>query len=105
MDTIDARAASRGRAVPFDISKIGAPPLPSEHFEVFDVTSAPKSWAGSARHWDLRPGDRILVDWSRRPDEGRIGAVRESGGVQFQFDSDASAEIGRLVNPSILLQF
>jgi hypothetical protein len=105
MTIIDHRAKPRGRATPFDLSAIGAPAMPS-NFEAFEVRSAPESWAGSARHHDLRQGDRILVDWSRRPDMDIIGAVRVDGGARFAvFDGDQSAAIfGRLVNPSMLLR-
>jgi hypothetical protein len=55
---------------------------------------------------DLRPGDPVLVDWGRKPDNGTIGAVRgEGAGVRFiVFDGSASGQTGRLVNPPILLR-
>jgi hypothetical protein len=95
MTITDHRASSRGEATPFDLSTI----------EGYEVTSVPTELARVARRWDdLRPGDRILVDWSRRPDKGAIGAVRVPDGVRFiVFDDDAPAEIGRLVNPARLL--
>jgi hypothetical protein len=54
---------------------------------------------------DIKPGDHLLVDWSLKPSHGAIGATRVSDGVRFvRFDGDQSAAIGRLVNPSKLLQ-
>jgi hypothetical protein len=56
---------------------------------------------------DLQPGDHILVDWSRRPEKGALGAVREHGnGVRIEVfnGDDSSPPPGRLVNPAILLK-
>lgn len=92
MAITNCRAKPRGHAMPFDVSTFGVPPMPSEHFQIYEVTSAPGSWAPSGCHWCLRPGDRILVDWSHRPDKGVIGAIRQQGGgVCFTlFDGDES---------------
>ena len=107
MATTVHRAGARGRAHPFDVASIGGPSLPRD-FETFDVRSVPKSWAGSARHHDLRPGDRVLIDWARRPALGSIGAIRGEGGevrfIVFDEATAAAAAVGRLVSPSRLLQ-
>lgn len=55
---------------------------------------------------DLRLGDHIVVDWSRRSDKGTVGAVRNGKGVELKIadGAESGAAMGRLVNPSILLK-
>jgi hypothetical protein len=66
--------------------------------EVFEIG------AGFVRG-DLEPGDRVLIDWSQLPVKGEVGAVRVRDGVGFiAFDGDPAAKVGRLVNPSRLLE-
>lgn len=56
---------------------------------------------------DIRPGDHVLIDWSRLPEKGAVAAMREHGnGVRFDVykGDERSMIVGRLVNPSRLLK-